>query len=52
MHNLPFCPAHNYSILNLLELRANDARLICGSCLLNLKKTAKNFDFCKIVDLV
>ncbi|CAD8208811.1 unnamed protein product [Paramecium pentaurelia] len=51
-NNLPFCPTHSYQILNLLELRKEDARLICGSCLLNLIKTQQQFDANKIVDLV
>ncbi|CAD8111309.1 unnamed protein product [Paramecium primaurelia] len=51
-NNLPFCPTHSYQILNLLELRKEDARLICGSCLLNLIKTKQQFDANKIVDLV
>ncbi|CAD8213528.1 unnamed protein product [Paramecium octaurelia] len=52
MYNLPFCPIHSYQILNLLELRAHDARLICGSCLLNLVQTQQIEDIRNVVDLI
>ncbi|CAK81654.1 unnamed protein product (macronuclear) [Paramecium tetraurelia] len=49
MENLPFCQTHSRQILNFL--RSDNSELICGSCLLELVKTQKNFQPHQIIDL-
>ncbi|CAD8214892.1 unnamed protein product [Paramecium octaurelia] len=49
MENLPSCQTHSRQILNFL--RSDNSELICGSCLLELVKTQKNFQAHQIIDL-
>ncbi|CAD8180780.1 unnamed protein product [Paramecium octaurelia] len=44
MENLPFCQTLNF-------LRSDNSELICGSCLLELAKTQKDFKIHQIIDL-